>query len=108
MISGGFKSGRGIPLTPEETVAIDIANKYLDQFLAVDKVVIGFPLWNATVPAVLHTYIDYLNRAGITFKYTRRGSVGLVTDKKVALLNTRGGDYSQGTAAASEMAVNFL
>ncbi|MEW9701723.1 FMN-dependent NADH-azoreductase [Paenibacillus sp. SI8] len=108
MISGGFKSARGIPLTPEETEAIAVADSYLNQFLSVDKVVIGFPLWNTTVPAVLHTYIDYLNRAGKTFKYTQQGSVGLVTDKKVALLNARGGDYSQETSASSEMAVNFV
>lgn len=108
MINGTFKAGRGLDLTTEEAKAVAVADKYLDQFLAADKVVFGFPLWNLTVPAVLHTYIDYLNRAGKTFKYTSEGAVGLAGDKKVALLNARGGIYSEGPAAEMEMAVRFV
>ncbi|EGK13776.1 FMN-dependent NADH-azoreductase [Kroppenstedtia eburnea] len=108
MINGIFKSRQGMELTPQEKEVIDIVDQHLEQFLAADKVVMAFPLWNLTVPAVLHTYIDYLNRAGKTFRYTPEGSVGLVPDKKVALLNARGGIYSEGEAASSEMAVNFV
>ncbi|TKI97782.1 FMN-dependent NADH-azoreductase, partial [Bacillus cereus] len=61
-----------------------------------------------TIPAVLHTYIDYLNRAGKTFKYTPEGPVGLIGDKKIALLNARGGVYSEGPAAEVEMAVKYV
>ena len=70
MINGTFKVGKGFDLTEEEAKAVAVADKYLNQFLEADKVVFGFPLWNLTIPAVLHTYIDYLNRAGKTFKYT--------------------------------------
>ncbi|MEK3734679.1 MULTISPECIES: FMN-dependent NADH-azoreductase [Paenibacillus] len=107
-IVGLYKAANGIALTAEEQAAADTVNKYLDQFLAADKVVFAFPLWNMTVPAVLHTYVDYLNQAGRTFKYTAEGPVGLVTDKKVVLLNARGGVYSEGPMAAAEMAVNFI
>ena len=98
MINGTFKTGKGFDLTEEETKAVAVADKYLNQFLEADKVVFGFPLWNLTIPAVLHTYIDYLNRAGKTFKYTPEGPVGLIGDKKIALLNARGGVYSEGPA----------
>lgn len=81
-IVGLYKAANGIALTAEEQAAADTVNKYLDQFLAADKVVFAFPLWNMTVPAVLHTYVDYLNQAGRTFKYTAEGPVGLVTDKR--------------------------
>lgn len=108
MINGNFKAARGLELTPAEKAASDVAAKYIDQFLAADKVVFGFPLWNFTIPAVLHTYIDYINQAGKTFKYTENGPVGLVTDKKVALINARGGIYSEGPAAAAEMSVNYV
>ncbi|MBT2757030.1 FMN-dependent NADH-azoreductase [Mesobacillus foraminis] len=107
-INGMFKLSRGMELTPSEKEATDLVNKYLDQFLAADKIVLAFPLWNFTVPAVLHTYLDYLAQAGKTFRYTAEGPVGLLTDKKVALLNARGGVYSEGPAQASEMAVNFV
>ncbi|MCZ0873855.1 FMN-dependent NADH-azoreductase [Peribacillus sp. AS_2] len=108
MINGTFKTSRGLELTAEEAKAVTVADKYLDQFLAVDKVVFGFPLWNLTIPAVLHTYIDYLNRAGKTFKYTPEGPVGLIGDKKIALLNASGGVYSEGPKAEVEMAVKYV
>ena len=108
MINGTFKAGKGFDLTEEEAKAVAVADKYLNQFLEADKVVFGFPLWNLTIPAVLHTYIDYLNRAGKTFKYTPEGRVGLIGDKKIALLNARGGVYSEGPATEVEMAVKYV
>jgi FMN-dependent NADH-azoreductase len=108
MINGNFKAARGFDLTAEEQAAVNVSDKYINQFLAADKVVFAFPLWNFTVPAVLHTYIDYLSQAGKTFSYTAEGPVGLVTDKKVALLNARGGIYSEGPAASVEMSHTFI
>ncbi|MBD2867447.1 FMN-dependent NADH-azoreductase [Paenibacillus arenilitoris] len=108
MINGNFKAARGYDLTPEEQSAVTVSSKYIDQFLAADKVVFAFPLWNFTVPAVLHTYIDYLTQAGKTFSYTSEGPVGLIPDKKVALLSARGGVYSEGPMVAAEMSYNFI
>lgn len=108
MINGTFKSSRGMDLTTEEAKAVAVADKYLDPFLAADKVAFGFPLWNLTIPAVLHTYIDYLNRAGKTFKYTPQGPVGLIENKKIMLLNASGGVYSEGPQAEVEMAVKYV
>ncbi|KWX70107.1 FMN-dependent NADH-azoreductase [Paenibacillus jilunlii] len=108
LITGIYKAAQGYEATPEEAAGAATVKKYVDQFLAADKVVFAFPLWNMTVPAVLHTYIDYLSQAGVTFKYTAEGPVGLITDKKAAILNARGGVYSEGPAASAEMAVNFV
>ncbi|AOZ94320.1 FMN-dependent NADH-azoreductase [Paenibacillus crassostreae] len=108
VITGLYKASQGIEATSEEQQAANTVTKYLDQFIAADKVVFGFPLWNMTVPAVLHTYVDYLNQAGKTFKYTAEGAVGLLSGKKVALLNASGGVYSEGPMAAAEMAVAFM
>jgi FMN-dependent NADH-azoreductase len=107
MLTGIFKSSQGQDLTPEENTAVEIANKYLNQYLAAEKIVFAFPLWNQTVPGVLHTYLDYLNRAGSTFRFTAEGAIGLTPDKKVAILNARGGDYS-GERNTGEMAVNLV
>ncbi|RKL68273.1 FMN-dependent NADH-azoreductase [Salipaludibacillus neizhouensis] len=107
-INGMFKLANGMELTPSEKAASDNVSKYLNQFLEADKVVFAFPLWNFTVPAVLHTYFDYLAQAGKVFRYTAEGPVGLLPDKKVVLLNARGGVYSEGPAQSSEMAVNYV
>ncbi|WP_018923529.1 FMN-dependent NADH-azoreductase [Salsuginibacillus kocurii] len=107
-INGMFKKAKDLELTSEEQEAADLVTGYLNQFLEADKVVLAFPLWNFSVPAVLHTYFDYLCQAGTTFRYTEEGPVGLLNDKKVVLLNARGGIYSEGAAASMEMAVNYV
>ncbi|WP_026696138.1 FMN-dependent NADH-azoreductase [Peribacillus kribbensis] len=107
-INGMFKAAKALELTAAEAEAVETVHKYLNQFLEADKVVLAFPLWNLTIPAVLHTYLDYLNQAGKTFRYTPEGAVGMLTDKKAALLNARGGVYSEGPAQAVEMSLNYV
>lgn len=60
------------------------------------------------MPAPLITYLSYLAQAGKTFRYTETGPVGLVGSKEVALLNARGGVYSNEEMAALEMAANLV
>ncbi|MDV2684609.1 FMN-dependent NADH-azoreductase [Alkalihalophilus lindianensis] len=108
MLNGLFKPLQQIATTPEEDAARETSDRYLEQFIDADKVVFAFPLWNFTIPAALHTYIDYLSRAGKTFKYTPEGPLGLMGDKKVALLNARGGIYSNGPTAQLEMSMNYM
>ncbi|GGD88336.1 FMN-dependent NADH-azoreductase [Paenibacillus nasutitermitis] len=108
MINGNFKAARGMQLTISEQRAVNVASKYLEQFLVADKVIFGFPMWNMSLPAVLHTYLDYLNQAGKTFKYTPEGPVGLIPNKKIALLHARGGVYSEGKMVAAEMAFAYI
>ncbi|TYP70078.1 FMN-dependent NADH-azoreductase [Paenibacillus methanolicus] len=107
-INAMFKAGRGLELSPEEVEIAAYVNRYLNQFIEADKVVFAFPLWNFTIPAVLHTYFDYLCQAGKTFNYTANGPVGLLGGKKVAVLNARGGVYSEGPAAAVEMSAKLV
>lgn len=107
-INGMFKLSKNMELTSSESKATDLVNKYLNQFLSADKIVFGFPLWNFTIPAPLHTYLDYLCQVGKIFSYTSEGPVGLLSDKKVALLNARGGIYSEGPAESLEMSVKYI
>ncbi|MGJ8729330.1 FMN-dependent NADH-azoreductase [Listeria aquatica] len=108
MMNGLHKEVAGEPLSSEEKRLADIANGYLNQFLQADKVVMAFPLWNFSIPAQFLTYLFYLNQAGKTFKYTPEGPVGLVGDKKIALLNARGGIYSDGPLESYEMSLNYV
>ena len=106
MINANSKAARGLPLDPEEQSVRSVVEKHLVQFLAADKIVFAFPFWNLTLPAVLHTYLDYMHHPGKTFKYSEQGSIGLLSDKKAALLNARGGVYGKDNPA--EMAVRFV
>ncbi|MFJ7928820.1 FMN-dependent NADH-azoreductase [Peribacillus sp. NPDC096448] len=107
-ITGLYKRNQGLELTAEEENAAKLVDQYLNQFLAMDKVVFAFPLWNSTVPAPLITYLSYLAQAGKMFNYTAEGPVGYAGDKKVMLLNARGSDYALEGMASAEMAVNLV
>ena len=76
----------------------NVMMKYAKQFTEYDKYVFAVPLWNLSFPAVVKAYFDYICYAGITFKYTEQGSVGLLADRprKAMYIVSRGGDYSNG------------
>ena len=61
-----------------------------------ELIVIGIPMYNFGIPSTFKAWIDRIARAGITFKYTEQGPVGLIANKKVVVLAARGGLY-QGT-----------
>ncbi|AOH56262.1 FMN-dependent NADH-azoreductase [Peribacillus muralis] len=107
-ITGLYKRNQGLELTAEEEKAANLVDQYLNQFLAMDKVVFAFPLWNGTAPAPLITYLSYLAQAGKMFNYTAEGPIGYAGNKKVMLLNARGSDYALEGMASGEMAVNLV
>ncbi|MBU3811693.1 MAG: FMN-dependent NADH-azoreductase [Candidatus Niameybacter stercoravium] len=68
--------------------------KYAYQFAEADKYIIAAPMWNLSIPAILKAYIDYISVTGITFKYTEKGPVGLLNNKKAVHIVSRGGEYN--------------
>jgi FMN-dependent NADH-azoreductase len=59
-----------------------------------DVIVLGLPMYNFGVPSQLKAYFDHVARAGVTFKYTEKGPVGLLTVKKAFVFAARGGVYA--------------
>jgi FMN-dependent NADH-azoreductase len=55
-------------------------------------------MYNFGVPSTLKAYFDHVARAGVTFRYTAEGPVGLLTGKKAYVFATRGGRHA-GTAS---------
>lgn len=83
--------------------------KAMDAVKEADILVFAFPLWNLTIPAALQTFIDYVYSVGFTFKYDPQGNlVQLMPEKKVILLNARGGLYSAPEMAPMEMSYNYM
>lgn len=66
-----------------------------------DVIVIGMPMYNFGVPSVFKSWIDRVARVGITFRYSENGPVGLLNNKKVYVLASRGGMYA-GTEKDSQ------
>jgi FMN-dependent NADH-azoreductase len=68
-----------------------------------DVIVLGLPMYNFGVPSTLKAYFDHVARAGVTFRYTEKGPIGLLTGKKAYVLAARGGLY-QGTPRDTQAA----
>jgi len=50
-------------------------------------------MYNFGIPSTLKAWIDHVARAGRTFKYTEKGPIGLLKDRKVVVIAARGGQY---------------
>ena len=66
----------------------------INELKQADVIVLGLPMYNFGVPSQLKAYFDHIARAGVTFKYTDKGPVGLVTGKKAYVFAARGGLYA--------------
>ena len=56
-----------------------------------DHIVLTTPMYNFSVPATLKAWIDLVCRAGVTFRYSENGPVGLLEGKSVDIVVTTGG-----------------
>lgn len=91
---------------PEERSAaqqevVAFSDKLIAELKEADTIVLGLPMYNFGIPSTLKAYFDHIARAGVTFKYTETGPVGLLTGKRVYVFATRGGLYA-GTAKDSQ------
>ncbi|HUJ88055.1 MAG TPA: NAD(P)H-dependent oxidoreductase [Burkholderiales bacterium] len=66
-----------------------------------DVIVLGLPMYNFGLPSMLKAYFDHVARAGVTFRYTEKGPLGLLTGKQAFVFAARGGIYA-GTPADTQ------
>ena len=97
-------------LSAEQQAKVARFGELTEQFLAADKVVIANPLWNLSMPTRLKAWIDTINVAGKTFKYTAEGPVGLAGGKKVLHIQANGGAYDGNDASSQYLnsILNFI
>jgi FMN-dependent NADH-azoreductase len=84
------------------------SRRILQEFLAADVVVIGAPMYNFSIPSPLKAWLDHTLKAGVTFRYTENGPIGLAGNKRVIVASTRGGIYSTGPAVATDQQESLL
>ena len=75
----------------EQVKQVAFADSLIEQLQDSDVIVLGLPMYNFNVPSMLSSYFDHVARAGVTFNYTATGPVGLLKNKKVYVMATRGG-----------------
>jgi len=80
--------------TPEMQDIIKLSDTLVDELLTADHIVIGTPVYNYNVPAVLKAYIDHIVRKGKTLGFSGEG---LVHGKQCTILMASGGVYTEGS-----------
>ncbi|SQD79788.1 FMN-dependent NADH-azoreductase [Moritella yayanosii] len=96
MVINALKQGQSETQAQQEALAL--SGHLIDELREADAVVIGMPLYNLAAPSIFQTYLDYVLRAGVTFKYTEKGPMGLLNNKPVYILCTRGGMFGGDNA----------
>jgi FMN-dependent NADH-azoreductase len=80
--------------SPENAAAIKVSDDLVAELTAADHILIGTPMFNFSIPAVLKAYIDQIVRVGLTVS---ANNVGLLTGKKATIILASGGDFSPGS-----------
>ncbi|NVK41324.1 MAG: NAD(P)H-dependent oxidoreductase [Oceanospirillaceae bacterium] len=78
----------------EQQEAVATSDQLVAELQDHDILIIAAPMYNFGVPSTLKAYLDHIARAGITFKYTENGPVGLVEGKKVYVVAATGGVHA--------------
>jgi FMN-dependent NADH-azoreductase len=101
------------PITAEDLIAVHgssdnqrdslqtqltLSEQLIEELRSADTLVIGAPMYNFGIPASLKQWIDAICRAGVSFKYTKQGPVGLLNVRRAFIITATG-----GTPIGSEM-----
>ena len=84
--------------TPEHKKALAISDELIAELLSADHIVIGTPMYNFNVPAILKAWIDHIVRLGKTFSASYEG---LAKGRKVTVFVASGSQYGAGSPMAS-------
>ena len=93
---------------PAEQAARALSDELIAELRAADTIVIGAPMYNFSIPTTLRSWFDHVLRAGETFSYSEAGPKGLLSGKKVIVVEARGGLYSEGPAQATDFQEPYL
>jgi FMN-dependent NADH-azoreductase len=99
---------RGEPATEAERGARALSDKLIAELRTADTIVIGAPMYNFSVATGLRAWFDHVLRAGETFSYSESGPEGLLGGKRVIVIESRGGLYSEGPAQAVDFQEPYL
>lgn len=92
-------------LRPFDTAFLDQRNREIEagmgvspllamaaEFAAADQIVIAAPFWDLSFPALLKTYIEWINVPDVVFAYSDEGRpVGLCKARRLFYVSTSGG-----------------
>ena len=87
-------------LSTSQKYVLAPSNTLVEELLAADTIVIGAPMHNFAIFALLKGWIDQVVRVGRTVLFHPNGPQGLLRGKKAVVITSRGGSYRAGTPTA--------
>ncbi len=85
------------------------SDRLVKEVIDSDVLLLGVPIYNFSVPAILKSWIDLIARVGLTFRYSDDGPIGLLEGKKAYIVIVSGGTVFQSEADfASDYLKHFL
>ncbi|AEG71595.1 FMN-dependent NADH-azoreductase [Ralstonia solanacearum] len=94
--------------TPAQAEAVSLAETLIAELRAADTIVIGSAMTNFGPSTQLRTWFDHVIWPGVTFNYGSQSMEGLVTGKKVYLVTTSGGVFSEGPFVPLDYQAGYL
>lgn len=82
--------------------------RHIERFMSADAYLISTPMWNFSIPYLLKQYLDIIIQPKYLFRYIPTGVEGLVKNKKMAVITSRGGDYSAQPMKAHDLQEPYL
>lgn len=93
---------RGVAESEAERRALALSDTLIEEVRQADLIVIGAPMYNFGIASTLKSWFDHVLRARVTFRYTENGPEGLLPGKRVIVVETRAGVYSEGPASVMD------
>lgn len=107
-IDGKYELLSGKTLSQETKQAWGDIVAVIERFLSADIYIISVPMWNFSIPYTLKHYIDVILQPKYLFEYTSKGPQGLLKNKKMIIVTSRGGDYSSDTFKVFDFQQEYL
>lgn len=107
-VDGKYVLLSGKDLSGELKEAWEEIVRHIERFMSADGYLISTPMWNFSIPYTLKHYIDVIIQPKYLFRYTATGSEGLVKNRKMVVIASRGGDYSAEKTRAVDFQEPYL
>lgn len=99
---------RAVATSDAERAAAALSDELIAELQAADTIVIGSPMYNFSIATGLRAWFDHVIRPRVTFSYSEAGPQGLLTGKRVIVVESRGGLYSEGPSQVIDFQEPYL
>jgi FMN-dependent NADH-azoreductase len=99
----------GQDLLPDEEKLLSKMDRMASQLKSAHIVVVAFPMYNFSMPAIVKAWFDSVIQSGVTFGKGNDGQMGVISNaaKKALTLVSCGGVYSNESSSTREHALSL-